>query len=560
MMLREGACDRAALRGPGRERRVRRSRGAALALLFVLLFTAAVSRGDLNDAIVYAGEAEVPPNLLDDRAVQKAESRVRTLELADRRTPELTNDRIETNHARAIFEQLTYGKKALQEEKRYRVPERPTVYLTFDDGPSKLTEQVLDILAEEGIAATFFVLGEAAERHADLVKRMAQEGHAIGNHTYNHRYAELYEDFGGLWDQVLQTDEIIYQLTGKRSRLFRAPGGTHQNFDPFYAYYMEQAGYIVYDWDVDSGDAKRRGVPADEILYNVVSAPLKHEIHVLLHDGAGHEETVKALPEIIRYYQEQGYAFDVLDPSVQPRQFSLGKLKWKRKISFQQHEQFMERIMDFRTLRENGLREHSLKSWRQDPAAEERLLLQVNGRNMVLSEREFYIVDGHYQVPLDRLTAVLGGRLWKVERKAAGGPLEKAEDMRPQIADGMKGPAAVDPARMHNRYRAEIAGHMIVYDPAMQSMIVRGPGGEERSLTSVQLEEIDGRLFVPLRGTVEMLGGSIPSYSVDQEMKQVRIDMPNTGYGRGVWWKVSGQYRMGSIWSHPLLKQGIITL
>lgn len=208
---------------------------------------------------------------------------------------------------------------------------RPTVYLTFDDGPSEHTAHVLDLLRDEGIAATFFVLGQQAERYPDLMRRIVAEGHVVGNHSYNHRYEELYGDFRSFAKQLRRAEEAIERTAGVRTRLVRAPGGTFGNFDQTYFRALEEAGYLLYDWNVDSGDAKRKNVPAAEIVRNVTKAPLRDVMIVLLHDGAGHAETVKALPAIIAHFKRHGYAFGVLSEQVEPVVFrEAPRLKWKR--------------------------------------------------------------------------------------------------------------------------------------------------------------------------------------------------------------------------------------
>ncbi|NKI23533.1 polysaccharide deacetylase [Paenibacillus dendritiformis] len=205
------------------------------------------------------------------------------------------------------------------------------VYLTFDDGPSAHTKDVLDILAKEQVKATFFVLGQNAKRDQEMVRTIAEAGHAIGNHSYNHEYKELYGSFREFWSQIRDTGKVLEDILGYEPRLVRAPGGTAMNFDKQYFELMRQAGYLVYDWHVDSGDSKRRGVPAKEIASAVKQGALLKETVVLMHDGAGHGETVKALPEIIRYYKDKGYTFGVLSPEVEPVQFHVASTKrWAR--------------------------------------------------------------------------------------------------------------------------------------------------------------------------------------------------------------------------------------
>ncbi|WP_018753487.1 polysaccharide deacetylase [Paenibacillus sanguinis] len=197
------------------------------------------------------------------------------------------------------------------------------VYLTFDDGPSPLTDQVLEILQQEKVKATFFVLGEQAKRSPEMITRIVDGGHALGNHTYDHKYDVLYASFGHFWKQIKATEEVLREITGTRTPLVRAPGGTYGHFDHTYFDLLEQGGYQVFDWNVDSGDSKRKGVPAAEIVSNVKGSRLQDTMVVLLHDGKGHKESVKALPEIIRFYKQQGYVFRTLSTEQPPVQFTV---------------------------------------------------------------------------------------------------------------------------------------------------------------------------------------------------------------------------------------------
>ncbi|WP_186786172.1 polysaccharide deacetylase family protein [Paenibacillus agilis] len=206
------------------------------------------------------------------------------------------------------------------------------VYLTFDDGPSKHTADVLDILERENVKATFFVLGKQVKQHPELLKRIDKEGHAIGNHSYNHAYKKLYSDFRHFWQQIRDTGQVIKEVVGYEPRLVRAPGGTYLNFDRQYFQLLSQAGYIVHDWHVDSGDSKRSGVPESEIMKSIrAGVRLPHTV-VLMHDSAGHGETVKALPDIIKFYRDKGYTFEIMTPDLEPVQFKVSTRKrWERK-------------------------------------------------------------------------------------------------------------------------------------------------------------------------------------------------------------------------------------
>ncbi|MFC4098502.1 polysaccharide deacetylase family protein [Paenibacillus xanthanilyticus] len=271
---------------------------------------------------------------------------------------------------------------------------QPVVYLTFDDGPSKWTPQVLDILAKERVKATFFVLGQEAERREQTVKRIVREGHALGNHTYNHRYDALYRDFEGFWRQARQTDAILERIAGKPVSLLRAPGGTYGNFDAHYFELLEQAGYRIADWNVDSGDSKRRNVPASEIVKTVKAGKLSREVTVLLHDGTGHGESVKALPAIIAYYKAKGYRFAVLDGEAKLVTFRIGPDKWQRtwtEAALARAEQLVgQRSGAWRPLRD-WLRDKGTVAW---DALRKEAVVRVGGETLRLVPGE----DKHVRV------------------------------------------------------------------------------------------------------------------------------------------------------------------
>lgn len=224
------------------------------------------------------------------------------------------------------------------------------VYLTFDDGPSKLTASVLDMLAEHHIKATFFVLGEKVKQYPELAKRIVEEGHSIGNHSYNHRYNELYESPEQFVNQLVETSETIYEVTGVVPFLFRAPGGSFGNMDRSYLKAVEDAGYMVYDWNVDSGDSRSREVTAEEIMKAVKESRVSDRMIVLLHDSATHGETVAALPEIIAYFQTRDYQFFSINEHTQPITSRLAEtIKWNRKpLSDKQAKQLKERTAELR--------------------------------------------------------------------------------------------------------------------------------------------------------------------------------------------------------------------
>src|SRR5690606_38065093 len=100
--------------------------------------------------------------------------------------------------------------------------------------------------------------------------------------------------------------------------LFRAPGGTYGNFDKSYMKALNEAGFLTFDWNVDSGDSRSRDVTAEEIIRNVTDAEPKERMMVLMHDSATHEETLLALPAIIEHFQQLNYEFVVINEETEP--------------------------------------------------------------------------------------------------------------------------------------------------------------------------------------------------------------------------------------------------
>lgn len=280
-------------------------------------------------------------------------------------------------------------------------PSDKVVYLTFDDGPSQYTAEVLSILKREGVPATFFLLGQQVERYPDMVKQIVSEGHAIGNHTYNHVYKELYGSFRNFADQIMRTDDAINKAAGIRTTLVRAPGGTYSNFDQGYFDGLKSAGYQVHDWNVDSGDSKRIGVPASEIIANVHGSKLANTLNVLMHDGTGHAETVKALPAIIAYYKKLGYTFATLNEQVEPMQFKLAsQTKWSRgKVT----------EADKTTLVQFASKLDRTRSIAMAPKSDPVLVIHRGDQTLELQPTEYKLLNGSIRVPLDKLSDWLGG-------------------------------------------------------------------------------------------------------------------------------------------------------
>lgn len=177
-----------------------------------------------------------------------------------------------------------------------------TVALTFDDGPwRRTTDQVLDILKQEDVKATFFWVGQAIQNEEETARRVVNEGHAIGNHTWHHLYHNMSPAEAAA--EIDTTSRIIYETTGARTALFRPPGGYLTNG---LADYAKGQGQTVINWSVSSSDTDP-SIKSRELAKNVLSTVHPGSI-ILMHDGGGDRSaTVEALPTIIHGLKAKGY-------------------------------------------------------------------------------------------------------------------------------------------------------------------------------------------------------------------------------------------------------------
>ena len=187
---------------------------------------------------------------------------------------------------------------------------QPKVALTFDDGPNEpYTSEILDILKKCNIEATFFVLGKNVERYPDTARRIVKEGHAIGNHTYDHPYL-LVQSKSHIKYEIQKAEQAIVAATNIRPHLFRSPYGV----DNSWIYHTaKKFGYVTIEWSV-TGNNGGKEIPPDKITKKILSE-VKNGSIILLHDGdrlikgADRRNIVKALPFIIESLQKKGYQF-----------------------------------------------------------------------------------------------------------------------------------------------------------------------------------------------------------------------------------------------------------
>ena len=186
-------------------------------------------------------------------------------------------------------------------------PDEPTVhkvYLTFDDGPSVYTKEILDILDQYGVKATFFVVGKDNEASQEALVQIVERGHSLGMHSYTHKYVEIYGSVENFAEDFVKIRSYLEEVTGVTSNIYRFPGGssnTISNVDMWeFADYLESWNVRFYDWNVASGDGSSRQLSVSELVRNSLEGiESRGTSIILMHDAASKRTTVEALPTII---------------------------------------------------------------------------------------------------------------------------------------------------------------------------------------------------------------------------------------------------------------------
>ena len=225
-------------------------------------------------------------------------------------------------------EKYSYDAKKVSEKLSkydYTNDGKKIVFLTFDDGTSKTnTPKVLETLKKEDVKATFFLTGQNIENGGqeakDLVKREFNEGHAIGNHSYTHDVKKLYPgrtlDMEAFKEDFDKNDKLLQDILGKyfSTRVIRCPGGymSWKGMEPLDKY-LDENNMVSIDWSSLNADAEGKRKNAQELLdYAIKTSKGKEMVVLLMHDTYGKEETAKALPDIIKYFKDNGYEFRTL--------------------------------------------------------------------------------------------------------------------------------------------------------------------------------------------------------------------------------------------------------
>lgn len=206
-------------------------------------------------------------------------------------------------------------------EELEKIPKK-IAYITIDDGPSKYTSEILDILESNNVKGTFFMLNNNMISHKDEVNRIVREGHGFGFHGVSHDVEKLYKTATSSVEEFDICNNTLYEISGKTSKLIRLPYGSKpytpkENYDN-----LIKNNYLIWDWTVDTNDWKSS---TDQIVSNILYyGRKKEEIVILMHEK---EQTVKALNDIIKVLKSRGYEILPITENTPPKNFWLGNTK-----------------------------------------------------------------------------------------------------------------------------------------------------------------------------------------------------------------------------------------
>ena len=282
-------------------RNLRRIRGIVILALVIALFIIGGTTKKLNNIannVVEAKKIEETLNIMTDKNPVKI----------------ALNEEI-----RMVQEESNLKNEIADESNKEAEKNKDTkiAYLTFDDGPSEnVTPEILDILSQYNVKATFFVVGNSAEKNPDIVKRIHEENHGIGNHTYSHRYKHIYTNTTNFLNEIKATERVLQNILGNdfETNIIRFPGGSFEKYKNPFKKAISENGYKYYDWNSLNGDAEGKNIPKNKLVSRLkATSNGKKELIILMHDTSAKKTTVEALPEIIEHLQSQGYEFRVLN-------------------------------------------------------------------------------------------------------------------------------------------------------------------------------------------------------------------------------------------------------
>ncbi len=212
------------------------------------------------------------------------------------------------------------------ESESVSVKSKYKVYLTFDDGPSEHTDEILDVLKANDVKATFFVVYNPDKKLWPMYKRIVEEGHTLAMHSYTHVYDEIYYSELSFVEDVTLIHDFLYEQTGVDCKYYRFPGGSSNSVSNVDIQeligYLYESGITYYDWNALSEDSVDLSLSPEELNENVMSSVRTNgsDTIVLLHDLKDNPNTAAGLQELIDTLKEEGYQLCPIDDNTIPVQ------------------------------------------------------------------------------------------------------------------------------------------------------------------------------------------------------------------------------------------------
>ena len=254
---------------------------------------------------------------IDELYLMKAEKRLQEQLASERKLSEEKEKEVEI-----LASQLP---ETTEQEETEFFDGQKRVYLTFDDGPSANTEAILEVLKEYNVKATFFVVGKEDEASLEAYRKIVEEGHTIGMHTYSHQYSTIYQSVEAFSKDMERLQSLLKRVTGEDVKIFRFPGGSSNMVSNIkmqeFIKYLNQKDIIYYDWNVSSGDATSKYLEPEELVENVLrDVRIYNTSIVLMHDAANKPNTVEALGDMIEELQAMEIEILPITENVKPIQ------------------------------------------------------------------------------------------------------------------------------------------------------------------------------------------------------------------------------------------------
>ncbi|MEG0014631.1 MAG: polysaccharide deacetylase family protein [Cellulosilyticaceae bacterium] len=269
-----------------------------------------------NKVLTKVGEETIPYDMVEENGTTYIPART-LAEYFDYQVEYMTKEKV----LRVVDNSATLSDKEFQEKYRAEIEKHnaKVIYLTFDDGPNDYTLEILDLLAEYNMKATFFMLDSRMKSRPEVVERIINEGHAVGLHGVSHEKDIFYTGINTPLNEMNTANSTLEELTGKRSALVRMPYGSVPYLTTGQYNALTNYGYRVWDWHVDSRDwaSKNTDVTYQSVVNQIKDTQEEMPV-VLFHDR---KTTVGVIKKVLAWMNENSYTSEGITKDMQPKTF-----------------------------------------------------------------------------------------------------------------------------------------------------------------------------------------------------------------------------------------------